>query len=1463
MRARIGVELGELYRAVGDAKKARASFAAVLEAGGDADASLAAARGLDGILTELKERQALAAVLAKLADIEPDDAARVTATERLAVLAEELRDPAGAIHAYKRLVDTPREDAALEALERLLEAAGSHAELASVLKRRAARTSDRALAKQLSLRAAEIRTKLGERAPALEAWRSFVQTFGPSREAFARLLPLLEQERAWEELAATVAADADLAPPADRAPIFARLGQLRATRLGDAGGALAAYGRALEADPNERASRLALDRLLTAGDQRLAAADVLEPIARRESPPTLLARVLEARGGADERASARLGALAEAAELCAAGLKDAKRALDVAGKGLAIALDEARAGTAEGERAVASWLERIDAFSAAAGDAARTAGVLRQALGERAIDSDATLLVARRAGDALVASGDPAASLAVFRAALAYKPSSPDLLERVDMLLREQGSPGERLSLYRAALEQAGEHARRRQLLHAIAGIERRDLDDPAAALATYRRALAEAPDDRAAFDAVTDIHAAARDFTALYDELARAEEAGTFDDHGALSLRLADAAQKADRGDRAAQHFAAALASDAAIADDVLVEIDRLAAAREDWALAIAAIERRLAAVTEPIDEAGWLERLAEIEATRLGKQADAAARLERAAERALAGLDAALGERLLVRALAVDPSHVSSATRLLDLHRDADRIDKQAEVYPLLLRAAPSLGDALDLVVAFEPVATKAAAHASFVEEASALLAREPPVFPDAAAGASARDTLPEVSAAAYAEARRVVRAARARVLASRAETASAAADEYRAMMEEDGDVDATAAFEALAASRGAEGLDDRRWLHTFRAERAAEDDRARLLVAWAQFEEAAHDGARAAELYGRVLVHDPDHVDALTARARLLREIGDLDGAAAAIAARRDRSEGAARTLLELELGELLLDGLNRADDALDAISDVLEASPSDAAAHALVRRAMSRPKVALRAARMLEKAADTVDDAALSAEIIDSLLAASAGLPELGEPRRGWFERALDRPDQPPELTFEVALRAVSEIPDDGTLWERAEKLGRTLGQPARVAEAYRARLASWTAAGPMSRPACDVMEDVGRRAVEHLEEWFDDPEAVVVLLRNVVELAPTSAWAFERLKLVFNLGERWDELFSLYDIGVRREQDDAARADLLEDAAFAAKDLAGDAPRATTYFEMLLPLRRTPRIQGALERLYERQGKHRELIHVLTPDLTELSGEAAHRLRARLAELWLEGVGDPASALELAGPLLGADAHRKDAIGLLERILTGAKGGGGAEDRATTRRTATLLRGRYEEDTRHEDVARVLSIELAASDEPAARADLLRRIVDLRRGVLRDEAGAFEGLAELALLTPDDDATRAELVTIGRGLRAFDRLGDVLARAASRAGEARRGAVYALASGIFDREVGDAPRAIELARSALVAHADDAAGALAAARELDRLLAAAGRDPEREGVLDRIAALDPDREAKRAALVESG
>src|SRR5262249_29421522 len=154
-------------------------------------------------------------------------------------------------------------------------------------------------------------------------------------------------------------------------------------------------------------------------------------------------------------------ALEEAAKVVEEDLGDPKRALDLAGRALreTIAADRARAP---------DWMSRVDRLAAATRDASRGAAAFVGALGDRPSDDELTFGVGGRAGEARAVAGDAAGAIATFRRALAFSPSSAELLTRVDGLLEEQGSPGERLALYQSALEQPCDPKRRRELLHAI-----------------------------------------------------------------------------------------------------------------------------------------------------------------------------------------------------------------------------------------------------------------------------------------------------------------------------------------------------------------------------------------------------------------------------------------------------------------------------------------------------------------------------------------------------------------------------------------------------------------------------------------------------------------------------------------------------------------------------------------------------------------------------------------------------------------------------------------------------------------------------------------------------------------------------------------------------------------------------------------------------------------------------------
>ena len=389
---------------------------------------------------------------------------------------------------------------------------------------------------------------------------------------------------------------------------------------------------------------------------------------------------------------------------------------------------------------------------------------------------------------------------------------------------------------------------------------------------------------------------------------------------------------------------------------------------------------------------------------------------------------------------------------------------------------------------------------------------------------------------------------------------------------------------------------------------------------------------DPVHALALHRRVLTLDADSDTALTSVARLALATGDTDQALEALRARRDRAEGPSRVAIELEIAQVLLSRTTRWQDALEALRPVLQETPSDPSARALASQLLAHRATRSGAIAMLEQACDASEDADVKEQILTRLLDAPNDADD-SSARRGWFERLCDqlRGRGDDEAALAIALRATREMPEVPPLWDRAEELARVLKRADEVAALYGEVLAR-----SLSR---DQALSIGERAVQFYEEWFEDPARVVRILERVLELDPAADWAFDRLKLLLDSAERWDDLFALYD----RALDHASkskRAMLLEEAAQTAKDFADRPDRAIQYLEQLHELRPgDPKLVSSLERLYERQGRHRELVALLAARLPAFKRDEARRARTRIAVLWLEELGDPGQALEIIEPLL--------------------------------------------------------------------------------------------------------------------------------------------------------------------------------------------------------------------------------
>lgn len=1494
-KAHASAQLGELLLRAGDSKRAKTTLAGVLAAAdAPAPAVLAAARVLREILQGEKDPKALADVLERLSILETEPEARRSTNEQLAQLATTLKDRARAVAAYERLLDTSARAMALAALVPLYEASGDPLKQARLLEEQAKDTEDATAARALMMRAIDVRTKDPQDAQdAIATCLAVINRFGAATDVLTILSPLLEGQRRWTELATALEQEASLVSGPAHAAIASRLGLLRLQRLRHVASAIEAFDEALAFDATDKTARATLEKLASHGDDRLQAARVLEPVYRRERATGPLLKLLELRGTAASDPEERMAALNEAIEIAeAAGAAESGRAVDLLGRALRESID---AGLALGP-----WLDRLARWSGT--DPKRRAAALVTAIGEREVTSDELSALARAAAEALASSGDVARAIAMFRRALTHDPQSRELLARVDDLLKEQGSPAERVALYKVALAGASAE-RRRELLHRIGALEASDLGDPEAAIATFQAALVDDIDDAQANEALNGLYTRTGRWAELSDLLESRLQRVEGD--AARSTRAAIAEMSAAHGaPERARTLCARLLEDSELSREQLEAVDRVAHALDDIDLERAVLHRRAEISTDAHEQITWLDRLGELDEQRRGDLDGAATAWKRAGQIAQEASDDDEARRLLHRARKVAPDDREVTTRLIDL---TERAGLWAEL-PLLLGglAATSSDDAerVELWLRASRVhtehladgaaAARAAGHAFEIAPTRAdVLA----VFESASIVAGTieaferaiEDVAGQLDERAQGpEERARLQLARARVLRADIPRSDEGARILRGIL---GDArvsaglhaEALATYEALidANPEAPRRRGDRRWLLEWRADHAPEAERVPRLLEWARAEEETFaDHVHALVLYRRVIELDGDSTEALSAVTRLALATGDTDDALQALAARRDRAEGAARVAIELEIAQVLLARTTRWKDALEALRPVLQESPGDPLARGLAAQLLAHRATRSGALAILEQACDASDDSEVKVQILSRLVDAPADADD-DAARRGWFERLTDqlraRGDVEGALTTTV--RATREMPRVTALWDRAEEIARELKRPDEVAALY-----SEVLARDLEREEALA---IGERAVQFFEEWFEDSTRVSSILERVLELDPTAEWAFDRLKLLLDSAERWDDLFAMYDRALEHAPKNKRTA-LLEEAAQTAKDFADRPDRAIQYLEQLHEARPgDAKLTSSLERLYERQGRHRELVSLLTARVPSLKHEDARRGRMRIAALWLDELGDPGQALDQIEAVIERPERAGDdgeVWSLLERILAASPQG--AEGRRSTRpppsdlappskrrksiapasskasvrqRAAHWLREHYAAVGREADVARMLLVELEAVRSAKDRVKRHIQIAEIHER-LGDDASALEQLGAAFVLDPEDADRRGKLVALAERMARFERLADLLAAAADACGDGPlRLSLTMQAADVRADRLGDGAGAVALYASIVVARKASDDDVLRAARRLEPLLEAAGRDGERLDVLERIAALDPSADGRRRAL----
>ncbi|HSD87831.1 MAG TPA: hypothetical protein VLB44_09970, partial [Kofleriaceae bacterium] len=404
------------------------------------------------------------------------------------------------------------------------------------------------------------------------------------------------------------------------------------------------------------------------------------------------------------------------------------------------------------------------------------------------------------------------------------------------------------------------------------------------------------------------------------------------------------------------------------------------------------------------------------------------------------------------------------------------------------------------------------------------------------------------------------------------------------------------------------------------------------------------------------------------------------------------------------------------------------------------------------------------------------------------------------------------------------------WEEVEELAAELDKPDEIVGLFNETLSG--------KLEAQVAEMIGERAGRFCDEWFgDDPKVLEKILSRVLQLAPSSESALQRLSVLYTVAERWDDVLSLYDRAITGSKEKSHRVRWLREAAQLAKDVANQPEKAIGYYQQLLPLApNDAQVNTGLERLLERHERWADLIALWEGRLEDQSKKDREKSRARIAAVWLDNLGDPQNALGAVKPLLVEAEDDKEPCALLERIIEAPKATTGVRAAALD-----LLRSHYDATSRPREVIRVL--EKIIQIDPANTREL-REEAGTRLADLGDLPAAMDHYAALLAIAPESAATEEKLRQLAEQGGHHERYANGLATAA--------------------RAATDPTRHVELLAEAARARLDrmqDTQNAIALLVEASAVNGAA--EPEQLGVARRLAALyaDTDQPRERLAILE--
>ena len=301
------------------------------------------------------------------------------------------------------------------------------------------------------------------------------------------------------------------------------------------------------------------------------------------------------------------------------------------------------------------------------------------------------------------------------------------------------------------------------------------------------------------------------------------------------------------------------------------------------------------------------------------------------------------------------------------------------------------------------------------------------------------------------------------------------------------------------------------------------------------------------------------------------------------------------------------------------------------------------------------------------------------------------------------------------------------------------------------------------PGDDLRTSYAFEIAQMYAEHAAEPDRAREYYYKILDADPENARALDELEALFERAEQWRDLLDVYERRLALAEGDADEVRRLRFGLATLWEERLDEPQEAIDV-LRANLEAHPDDEEALsylDSLLRHEERWEELAENLRHQL-ELADEEQARatLEIQLGEVHEHHLDDAGRAVDLYEGVLGRHPEDDAAREALERVM-------GADDVAVAERVSHILEPWYVERQQWRPLVDALEVQVAASEDPAERIELLHRIAELWESRLVDPMEAMETYARALAEDVHDEDSKTNLYRIAEGTTEWERLVEVL------------------------------------------------------------------------------------------------